>query len=66
MKLNLIKTEVLISEIKDRIGDQLADPEPQYDEVFSHLTAEELDWLLGELMERTQTAQARRKSSAER
>jgi hypothetical protein len=57
-----IKSEVLLKEITDRIGDQLADPEPQYDEVFSHLESDELDWLLGEIVDRWMLAKQRRKS----
>jgi hypothetical protein len=59
--LTVIKSEVLFKEITDRIGDQLADPEPQYDEVFSHLEPDELDWLLGEILQRWSVAKQRRK-----
>jgi hypothetical protein len=59
--LKLIKTEEIIKEIVDRIGDQLADPEPQYDEVFSHLEPDELDFLLGEILDRLTIAKQRRK-----
>jgi hypothetical protein len=60
MKLNVVKSDELLKEITDRIGDQLADPEPQYDEVFSHLSADELDWLLGELLEKWRIAKDKR------
>jgi hypothetical protein len=61
MNIHIVKTDELFKEIIDRIGDQLSDPEPQYDEVFSHLEAEELDWLLGEVLEKWQYAKQRRK-----
>jgi hypothetical protein len=61
MNIHSIKTDVMFKEIIDRIGDQLADPEPQYDEVFSHLEPDELDWLLGEILDRWSLAKQRRK-----
>jgi hypothetical protein len=61
MKLNVVRSDELIKEIVDRIGDQLADLEPQYDEVFSHLEPDELDWLLGEILDRWTLAKERRK-----
>jgi hypothetical protein len=61
MKLNVVRSDELFKEIVDRIGDQLADPEPQYDEVFSHLEPDELDWLLGEILDRWSLAKERRK-----
>jgi len=44
-----IKSEVLIKELLDRCGDQMGDPEPQFDDVFSFLTKDEIDWFMGEL-----------------
>jgi hypothetical protein len=61
MKLNVVKSDELLKEITDRIGDQLADPEPMYDEVFSHLDPDELDWLLGEILQRWSVSKQRRK-----
>lgn len=49
MKLTNIKTEALMQEIIDRCSDQLADPEPQFDDVLTFLSAAELDWVMGEL-----------------
>ena len=48
MKLNLIKTEELLKEIIDRGGDQLLDPEPQYDSILSFLTRDEIETLMDE------------------
>jgi hypothetical protein len=61
MKLTVVKSDELLKEITDRIGDQLADPEPQYDEVFSHLDANDLDMLLGEILQRWSVSKQRRK-----
>jgi hypothetical protein len=61
MKLNVVRSDELIKEIVDRISDQMSDPEPQYDEVFSHLESDELDWLLGEILDRWSLAKERRK-----
>lgn len=49
--LGHIKTESLMEELLNRCGDQLGDPEPQYDGILSFLTNDELDWLMGELSE---------------
>ena len=54
-----IKTEVLLNEIIDRCGDQLGDPEPQYDGILSFLTESELDWLMGECAEAIKRAEER-------
>jgi hypothetical protein len=62
MKLNVVRSDELIKEIVDRISDQMSDPEPQYDEVFSHLESDELDWLLGEILDRWSLAKQRRKA----
>jgi len=48
VKLNLIKTEELLKEIIDRGGDQLLDPEPQYDSILSFLTRDEIETLMDE------------------
>jgi hypothetical protein len=61
MNIHIVKTDELLKEIIDRISDQLSDPEPQYDEVFSHLEPAELDWFMGEILERWQQAKHRRK-----
>jgi hypothetical protein len=57
-----IKSEVLIKELLDRCGDQLGDPEPQFDDVLSFMTKDEIDWLFGELS----TALDKRKERAHR
>jgi hypothetical protein len=49
MKLHNIKSEALVRELLDRCGDQMGDPEPQFDDVLSFLTVDEIDWLMGEL-----------------
>ena len=49
MKLHNIKSEALIKELLDRCGDQMGDPEPQFDDVLSFLSVDEIDWLMGEL-----------------
>ena len=49
MKLHNIKSEALIKELLDRCGDQLGDPEPQFDDVLTFLTPDEIDWMIGEL-----------------
>lgn len=49
--LGQVKTESLMEELLNRCGDQLGDPEPQYDGILSFLTNDELDWLMGELSE---------------
>ena len=50
MRLQDIKTEVLVQELINRISDQLQDPEPQYDGILSYLDKEELDTALDELI----------------
>ena len=47
--IHSIKSEWLIKELLDRCGDQMADPEPKFDDVLSFLTPDEIDWLMGEL-----------------
>jgi hypothetical protein len=49
MKLHNIKSEALVQELLDRCGDQMGDPEPQFDDILSFLTVDEIDWLMGEL-----------------
>jgi hypothetical protein len=49
MNLHIVKSEELIKELLDRCGDQMADPEPQFDSVLSFMTKDEIDWLMGEL-----------------
>jgi hypothetical protein len=49
MNIHIIKSEVLIKELIDRCGDQMGDPEPQFDDVLSFLSKDEIDWLMGEL-----------------
>jgi hypothetical protein len=66
MDLRYIKTSELINELMNRIGDQLHDPEPVYDELFSHLDENELDWMMGELIEKSQVANERRRIGAKR
>ena len=36
MLLPNISTSILIMELRNRVGDRLNDPEPQYDAVLSH------------------------------
>ena len=40
--LNHISTSIIIMELRNRIGDQLKDPEPQYDGVLSELKRNDL------------------------
>lgn len=48
MQLHTLNTETIVKEIIDRIGDQLHDPEPMYDSVFTRFSAEELEDLLSQ------------------
>lgn len=38
MLLPNVSTSVLIMELRNRVADQLGDPEPQYDAVFSDMS----------------------------
>lgn len=49
MNMNLIKTSLLIKELMSRAADQMHDPEPQFDGVFSFLTPDELDTFMDEM-----------------
>ena len=51
MSLRDIKTEALIKELIDRCGDQLHDPEPQFDGVLSFLTRKEIEDFMDNLHE---------------
>lgn len=53
MKLDMIKTSVLVNELVNRIGIQLNETDTDVDDVLSFLSENELDWLRGELMETT-------------
>ena len=46
-----IKTYDMITALIDRVSDQIADPEPQYDETLSNVTKLQLKKLLGSLTE---------------
>jgi len=59
MNLRDIKTEALLTELIERCGDQLGDPEPMYDGILSFLTESELDWLMGECSEAMKRAEER-------
>jgi hypothetical protein len=49
MNIHIIKSEVLIKELIDRCSDQMADPEPQFDDVLSFMYKEQIDKLIHEL-----------------
>jgi len=40
--LNDVSTAIILMELRNRVSDQLFDPEPQYDAFLSDLTMEEL------------------------
>ena len=51
MNMNLIKSDSLINELIERCGDQLHDPEPQFDGVLSFLTRKEIEDFMDNLHE---------------
>lgn len=63
--MRTIKTASLIQELIDRITDQLDNPEPEFDDVLSFLTKDEMDWFMGELIENLDRRNLRYKKFSE-